>query len=199
MPKVATFCQRGRIGGGVKVFGVPHLCDTFSKILHFVFRAIAPTYAQDNSSSRWESRFSHSMQVLEIQPPKDPPFPGFSRFCQSLAPNDVTAVVDTLACCISLERAQKIEQNGTNTIFNFASLGKARPPKVGTLKKCHFVPSSRQRRISHASRNLTQLTQFMPLIVYYNNLKVGLVIFIFLEVVGVQSYKKTQHRIFYTN
>ena len=37
--------------------------------------------------------------------PKDPPFPGFSRFCQSLAPNDVTAVVDTQACYTSLERA----------------------------------------------------------------------------------------------
>ena len=158
MPKVAKIGQRVRNGGGVKVFGVPHLCDTLSKMLKFFFCGIAPTYAQDISSSRWESRFSHSRQLWEIQPPKDPPFPGFSRFCQSLAPNDVTAVADTRACYTSLERAQKIEQNGNNTIFNFASLGKARPPKIRTLKKRHFVPSSRQRCIGYAWRNLTQLT-----------------------------------------
>ena len=98
------------------------------------------------------------MQLWEIQPLKDPPFPGFSRFGQSLARYDVTAVADTLACYTSLERAQKIEQNGTNRIFNFASLGKPRPPKVGTLKKRHFVPSSRHHHIGHARRNLTQLT-----------------------------------------
>ena len=158
MPKVVKIGQRGRNGGGVKVFWVPHLCDTLSKILKFFFRGIAPTYAQDNSSSRWESRFSHSCQLWEIQPPKDPPFPGFSRFCQSFAPNDVTAVADTRACYTSLERAQKIKQNGTNTIFNFAFLGKPRPPKVGTLKKRHFAPSSKQRRIGYAGRNLMQLT-----------------------------------------
>ena len=56
-----------------------------------------------------ESLKRHSMQLWEIQPPKDPPFPGFSRFCQSLAPNDVTAVADARACYTSLERAQKIE------------------------------------------------------------------------------------------
>ena len=192
MPKVARFCQRGRNGGGVKVFWVPHLCDTLSKILKFFFRGIAPTYAQDNSSSRWESRFSHSCQLWEIQPPKDPPFPGFSRFCQSLAPNDVTAVADTRACYTSLERAQKIEQNGTNTIFNFAFLGKPRPPKVGTLKKRHFAPSSKQRRIGYAWRNLTQLTRIILHIVNYYNPKFGLFIFTFLEVVRVQNYKNTQ-------
>ena len=56
-----------------------------------------------------ESLKRRSMQLLEIRLPKDPPFSGFSRLCQSLAPNDVTAVADTRACYTSLERAQKIE------------------------------------------------------------------------------------------
>ena len=116
------------------------------------------TYAQDISTTQREVRFAHSMQLLEIRPHKDPPFPGFSRFCQSLAPNDVTAVADTRACYTSLERAQKIEQNGTNTIFNFAFLVKPRPSKVGTLKKHHFVQSLRHCRIRRARRNLTQFT-----------------------------------------
>ena len=37
--------------------------------------------------------------------PQRPPFPGFSRFCQSLARYDVPAVADTRACYISLEKA----------------------------------------------------------------------------------------------
>ena len=109
-----------------------------------------------------------------------------------MAPNDVTAVADTRACYTSLERAQKIEQNGTNTIFNFAFLGKPRPPKVGTLKKRHFVPSSRQRRIGYAWRNLMQLTWIKLHIVNYYNPKFGSFIFTFLEVVRVQNYKNTQ-------
>ena len=68
------------------------------------------------------------------------------------------------------------------------------PLKVGTLKKRHFIPSSSHCRIGHAWRNLTQLTLLMSFIVYYNNPKVGLFIFIFLEVVGVQSYKKRNLR-----
>ena len=139
-----------------------------------------------------ESLKRRFMQVSEIQPPKDPPFPDFSRFCQSLAQYDVPAVADTRACYMSLERTQKIEQNGTNTIFNFASLGKPRPPKVGTLKKRHFVPISRRRRIRRVWRNLTQLTWIILHIVYYYNPKVSFLIFTFLEVVGVQSFKKTQ-------
>ena len=76
----------------------------------------------------------HSSPVWKIWPPKDPPLPGALRFCRSLVQNDVTAVADVQACNTSLERAQKIEQNDTNIIFNFASMEK-QPPKVSTLKK----------------------------------------------------------------
>ena len=46
--------------------------------------------------------------------------------------DELTANTDTRACYISLERAKKIEQNGTNTNFNFAFLGKPWPPKITT-------------------------------------------------------------------
>ena len=119
---------------------------------------MVPTHAQDNSTTQRGIRDRHSNPVKEIRPPQNPPFWGFSRFRQSLAPNDVTTVTGTQACNSSLERAQKMEQNGTNTFFDFAFLGIPQPFKVGTSKKRHFGPSLKHRHIGWAQRNLTQLT-----------------------------------------
>ena len=109
--------------------------DHFQQNSVIFLHSIAPKYAEDNFSLRWGSRFSHSSLVREIRPPKDPLFPDFLPFCQSLVQDDVTAVTIAQVCYTSLERTQKIEQKGTNIIFNFASLGKTQPPKVSTLKK----------------------------------------------------------------
>ena len=120
MPKVATLGQRGRNGGGIKVLGYSiggHLYPT--QIIFF--HVIKYTHVQGNSTEHSVARFAHSMQLWEMWSLR-PPFPGFSCFCQSLARNGVTAVADTRACYTSLERAQKTQQNGTNTIFDFASL-----------------------------------------------------------------------------
>ena len=158
LQKVATLGQTVRNGGGFKVFGVPPLGTKFTPHRWLFFRAMEPTHAQDNSTELSVVLFGHSNSVWEIRPLKDPPFPGFSRFCQSLAPNDVTIVTGTQACNSSLERAQKMEQNGTNTFFDFAFLGIPQPSKVGTSKKRHFGPTLKHRHIGWTQRNLTQLT-----------------------------------------
>ena len=75
---VATLDQRVRNGGGVKVFGVPYPCDTFSKILHFVFSRYCTHICTRQFYNKIESLKRHSMQLWEIQLPKDPHFRFFA-------------------------------------------------------------------------------------------------------------------------
>ena len=72
MPKVATLGQRGPNGGEVKFFGVPHLCDTLSKILCIFFALLHQNMQKTIPHRAGVADFRIPDFFGKYGPPKDP-------------------------------------------------------------------------------------------------------------------------------